>query len=73
MAADARLYAPFEAHFKMQVISYRLTQWAADRAETQLIAQYAATGPAGYNTLQGPPRTDRRFWAMAAQRKKAKK
>ncbi len=64
MAADAAVHVPFEQCFRMSDLGIVFGKAAADRAEAEHIAKYAATGPAGYNTLSTAPGKSRKYWFL---------
>lgn len=70
MKADVERYKPFRDHFLMLHLGTTATQADADCLETLCIATLDATGPMGYNTLKGPPRTTPAYYAMQASRAK---
>lgn len=74
MVADMRAHQPFDRCWKMEALSYRISELGADKEEARLISKYSSDGDWGYNILPGAPRTVKRVWGMIAsqQRRKGK-
>ncbi|DBA98901.1 TPA: hypothetical protein ACH3X1_014650 [Trebouxia sp. C0004] len=57
-------YMPFEQYFHMSDLGIVFVKAAADCADAEHIAKYAATGPGGYNTLRTAPGKSRKYWFL---------
>ncbi len=65
MREDVHTHQPFSQYFLLDILATTTKQLHADMLEAAFIKQYNATGPNGYNDLDGAPSTSQRGHAIA--------